>query len=193
MRWHCAAAFWDLVRSANTCKKSRCWQGLQQFVYSGWVKWHLAGWISGECNKHSPQQTFATTTSRLSPPSQQEHLQDSSSRCSSSSLWYGEFFWPFPAPTSTMHREGTPSRPRLCLLSVLSPWVVSSSACLFWKKPRLGVYKCLHFQAMPGSQVRFDTCLNPKLYTRECSQLAPFLSIKTKYTFAFVSVACLDP
>lgn len=60
------------------------------------------------------------------------------------------------------------------------------------KKPRLGVYKCLHFQAMPGSQVRFDTCLNPKLYTRECSQLAPFLSIKTKYIFAFVSVACLD-
>lgn len=124
MQWCCAAAFWDPLRRANTHKKNSK-QSLQQFVYSGWVKWHLAGWISGECNKHSLQQhlVFLCPVNRNSFT-----LQSQMER--SSSLWYGGIFWPSP---STMHGEGTASRPNLCLLSVLSPWVASSSACPFWK------------------------------------------------------------
>lgn len=90
MRWCCVAFFWDPVRSTNTSKKNSR-QGPQQFGYSGWVKWLLARWISGECLLHSP--TFGTSL-----PNQQKCLRDSGSRCRTSSLWDGELCWALKTP-----------------------------------------------------------------------------------------------
>lgn len=123
MQWCSAAFFWDPMRSTNTSKKSRR-QGPQLFGHSGRVKWLLPGWVSGECLLHSP----ALSTSL---PNQQKCLQDSSSRCSSSSSWYGELCWPSAEPTTTMHGQGTPSGHSLCLPSLLSPRAASFSAWPF--------------------------------------------------------------
>lgn len=118
MQWCCAAFFWDPVRSTNTSKKSSR-QGPYQFGYSGWVKWLLAGWISGEYLLHSP--TFGTSL-----PNQQNCLQDSSSRCSSSSLRYGDLCCP-PLQTpqarcmDRAHQAGTVCVYYLCCFPAQPP------------------------------------------------------------------------
>lgn len=130
------------------------------------------------------QQIFTETTFGLSLPNQQNIYKTPVPDVAAHPCGMESFSDPSQAPCMERKQQAVSC---LCLLSVLSPWVASSSACA--EKVKTG---CLHFQAMPESQVRFDTSLNPKFYGRKPSHLAPFLSIKTKSIFALVSVPCLN-